>query len=119
VLGDGPAHRRARVATAADVVPPVILSGTRRRDQRVGRCDDIIKKARAAPGNLRFEEVLVLAECAGFVHARTKGSHHIFKRPGYMDTMNLQPGENGKAKDYQVRQVLKIYDDLAHSSEEL
>jgi predicted RNA binding protein YcfA (HicA-like mRNA interferase family) len=84
----------------------------------VGRCDDIIKKARAAPGNLRFEEVLVLAGCAGFVHARTKGSHHIFKRPGYMDTMNLQPGENGKAKDYQVRQVLKIYDDLAHSFEE-
>ena len=29
--------------------------------------------------------------------------------------MNLQPGSNGKAKDDQVRQVLKIYDDLAHS----
>ena len=33
--------------------------------------------------------------------------------------MNLQVGENGKAKDYQVRQVLRIYDDLAHASGEL
>ncbi len=117
-MGDGPAHHETGDAKATRVVPPVILSRLRRRDRRVGRCDDIIKRARAAPGNLRFEEVVALAECAGFVHARTKGSHHIFKRPGYMDTMNLQPGENGKAKEYQVRQVLKIHDHLAHSFEE-
>jgi len=50
--------------------------------------------------------------------ARTSSSHHIFKRKGFVGTMNFQPGKDGKAKPYQVRQALRIYDDLALWSEE-
>jgi len=85
----------------------------------VPRCDDIIRKARASPANLRFEEVIVLVKCLGFVHVRTRGSHHFFRLLGLVGTMNLQPGRNGKAKAYQVRQVLRVVDDLRQSREEL
>jgi len=36
---------------------------------------------------------------------RIKGSHHIFTRAGVPVLLNLQPGNNGKAKAYQIRQV--------------
>lgn len=36
---------------------------------------------------------------------RTKGSHHIFTKQGIPDIVNLQPGRDGKAKPYQVRQI--------------
>lgn len=34
------------------------------------------------------------------------------REPGYPEVINLQPDRSGKAKAYQVRQMLKIYDDL-------
>ena len=42
----------------------------------------------------------------------------FFKCRGSVGTMNFQPGKDGKAKSYQVRQVLKIHDDLESSPEE-
>jgi len=42
-----------------------------------------------------------------WVRRRTKGSHHIFRRPGVEERLNLQ--ESGaKAKPYQVRQVRAV-----------
>jgi predicted RNA binding protein YcfA (HicA-like mRNA interferase family) len=38
---------------------------------------------------------------------RTKGSHHIFRKEGVEEKINLQK-EGAKAKPYQVRQVRNI-----------
>ena len=38
---------------------------------------------------------------------RTRGSHHMFRRVGVDEKINLQR-DNGKAKRYQVRQVRQL-----------
>lgn len=85
----------------------------------MARCAKLIERARRSAAKVRFDEALVLAECLGFEHARTKGSHHIFKRPGSSVVVNLQRDKRdpGKAKQRQVEQLLKIHDDLARRAE--
>lgn len=85
----------------------------------MAKCGKLIDKARRSSANLRFDEALALAECLGFEHARTKGSHHYFKRSGLMTPVNLQPDKRdpSKAKKRQVEQLLKIYDDLGFPEE--
>ena len=39
---------------------------------------------------------------------RIKGSHHIFTHTEVEEIINLQPGEAGKAKPYQVKQVREL-----------
>jgi predicted RNA binding protein YcfA (HicA-like mRNA interferase family) len=78
----------------------------------VGKRDDIVNKARASTSNVRFTELRWLAESLGFILKRVKGSHHIFANPDTHDVLNLQPEANGKAKSYQVKQVLQMYDTL-------
>jgi predicted RNA binding protein YcfA (HicA-like mRNA interferase family) len=70
------------------------------------KCDKLLDQARSTPSNLRFTDLCALAECYGFVFARQRGSHRQYKRPGYPKTINFQPDKNGKAKDYQVKQLL-------------
>ncbi len=86
----------------------------------MGKCDDIVSKARASASNLRFVEAQVLAECLGFELVKRKGkgnaSHRRYKLPGYPGVINIQPGKNGKAKPYQIEQILKIYDDLTEGA---
>jgi hypothetical protein len=41
---------------------------------------------------------------------RINGSHHIYSRDGVAEIVNLQPGDDGKAKPYQVKQVKEILD---------
>jgi predicted RNA binding protein YcfA (HicA-like mRNA interferase family) len=72
----------------------------------MGDCADLLAKARNNPKGLRFDELCALAECAGFFFGRQKGSHLIYKRNGYKEHINLQRTKDGKAKPYQVRQVL-------------
>ena len=56
--------------------------------------------------NVRFVDAVKVAT-AYFGAPRIKGSHHIFKMPWPGDPMvNLQPDGN-KAKDYQVKQLVK------------
>lgn len=73
----------------------------------MGKCSKLLEKARNSAANLTFKELRGLAECYGFQLARTKGSHHIYKAPDGQETVNLQESRDGKAKVYQVRQVLK------------
>ena len=42
----------------------------------------------------------------GFIE-RVRGSHHIFRREGVTERINLQR-DNGQAKPYQVRQVRRV-----------
>ncbi len=76
---------------------------------QVTRVDKAEKtKARVLSGqsdhNLRFADVVGLLLALGF-SLRVKGSHHVFTKPGCACFFNLQPGHDGKAKPYEVRQV--------------
>ncbi len=67
----------------------------------------LLAKALAGSKNLRFIEAIALAKAFGYRLARTKGSHHIFVHPKNKELINLQE-VGGKAKPYQVRQLLDI-----------
>lgn len=67
----------------------------------------ILLKALAGSRNIRFSEIISLAEGFGFRLVRVSGSHHIFIHPDVAEPINLQD-VNGQAKPYQVRQFLKL-----------
>ncbi len=56
--------------------------------------------------NIRFDELLALLLRLGFVE-RVRGSHHIFRKEGVTERLNLQR-DGSKAKPYQVRQVRQV-----------
>ena len=56
--------------------------------------------------NINFEELRQLLRWLGF-DERTRGSHHLFRKSGVRELINLQR-EGGKAKVYQVRQVRQV-----------
>jgi predicted RNA binding protein YcfA (HicA-like mRNA interferase family) len=57
--------------------------------------------------NVRFAELVRLAEAFGFHLERSEGSHFIYRHSGVREHLNLQ-SVHGKAKPYQVRQLLKL-----------
>ncbi|MFO7898237.1 MAG: type II toxin-antitoxin system HicA family toxin [Planctomycetota bacterium] len=59
-----------------------------------------------ADANISFSELCNLMHRLGF-EERTSGSHHIFRKSGIREMVNLQKDGN-KAKPYQVRQVRQI-----------
>lgn len=76
----------------------------------MSKCDKLLKKAENSPKNLSFTEICQLAECYGFEFQRQSGSHVIYEHPlltieqnRFMNFQNI----NGKAKPYQVKQLLK------------
>ena len=56
--------------------------------------------------NISFDDICHLLERLGF-EKRTKGSHHIFRKQGVEEKINLQR-DGSKAKPYQVRQVRAV-----------
>jgi predicted RNA binding protein YcfA (HicA-like mRNA interferase family) len=67
----------------------------------------LLEKLLAGSKNIRFSEATVCARLFGFRLSRTKGSHHIFTHPDVPEMVNLQD-VGGKAKPYQVKQLLEI-----------
>jgi len=63
--------------------------------------------------NIRFKDLLNIVDEFGFyMTGSPKGSHHVFLHDLVDDAiLNLQPDKNGKAKSYQVRQLLKLIDE--------
>lgn len=55
---------------------------------------------------LRFDDLRGLLRELGFVE-RVRGSHHIFRKGGVEERINLQR-DDGHAKPYQVRQVRRV-----------
>ncbi len=81
----------------------------------MSKCDKLLKKAQNSPSSLRFEELCQLAECHGFIFKGQIGtSHRKYQRPGYKSIMNFQD-DHGKAKDYQVKQLLVAIEELGDS----
>jgi predicted RNA binding protein YcfA (HicA-like mRNA interferase family) len=74
-------------------------------------CDELLNKARNNPRNVRFEDLCKLAECYGYVKRKAKGgSHRVYSKPNTTQIMNFQ-NASGKAKPYQVRQLLKAIEE--------
>lgn len=78
----------------------------------------ILAAMRRNPGNVRFADLMWLC-CTYFGEPRRAGggtSHYVFKMPWPGDPrINLQDA-GGKAKAYQVRQVLKAINKLGERS---
>jgi len=68
----------------------------------------LLAKALSSPNNLHFTELTALANA--FVLARTEGSHRIYTLRGTSLRLNLQ-NVRGRAKPYQVRQLLKFVEE--------
>jgi predicted RNA binding protein YcfA (HicA-like mRNA interferase family) len=56
--------------------------------------------------NIAFNDLIDLLKAIGF-ETRVRGSHHIFRKEGIKEKVNLQRDGN-KAKIYQVKQVRNI-----------
>ena len=67
----------------------------------------LLKKLLSGSMNIRFSEAASVAEAFGFKLDRINGSHHIYVHPDVPELVNLQEVK-GKAKPYQIRQLLKI-----------
>ena len=59
------------------------------------------------PKNIRFQKICKVAEAFDFKIRKGKGSHRIFTRPEVEELLNFQ-NVKGKAKPYQVKQLIKI-----------
>lgn len=72
----------------------------------------VFERAKATPGSLTYDELIALANAAGYVLTRQKGSHAIYKRANTIERMNFQ--RDGKtAKRYQVNQLLDVIERYA------
>jgi hypothetical protein len=78
----------------------------------VARWARVLDSARRGPANVSFDDLCSLVERIGYVKRRQTGSHRIYRHPARPDLplINLQRSRSGKAKPYQVRQVLDIID---------
>ena len=76
-----------------------MLNGTDRLRDRIlsGRSD----------ANIRFSDLRRFLMRLGF-EERVRGSHHIFRRDGIAELINLQR-DGSQVKPYQVRQLLVKY----------
>ena len=59
-----------------------------------------------ADASIRFDDLRNLLTRLGFVE-RIRGGHHIFRKAGVKDKINLQR-DGSHAKPYQVRQVRRV-----------
>ena len=77
----------------------------------MARIERLVAEMRKNPANVRFSDLVRVCEHY-FGNARQTGSsHRIYKTPWRGDPrVNIQESRDGKAKIYQVRQVLAAID---------
>ena len=82
----------------------------------MARVDDIVKQMRRNPKGIRFADACRVCDHY-FGQPRQKGSsHRVYKTPWQGDPrVNIQNAK-GKAKAYQVKQVLKAIERLEYES---
>lgn len=80
---------------------------------QMAKIEHILQRMRANPNGIPFHDVVKVCEHY-FGEPRKRGtSHHAFKTPWPGDPrVNIQRGKDGKAKGYQVRQVIQAIDKL-------
>ncbi len=70
----------------------------------------ILAKVLSGSKNIRFDEFVALLEGFGFIFQRTTGSHHIFAHSQIARPFPIQ-NVKGKAKPYQVDQLMKLVEE--------
>lgn len=61
--------------------------------------------------NIRFDDLLRLAGALGFVQDRVRGSHIVLWHARVNARLVVQPGADGAAKPYQIRQLRDAIDE--------
>jgi len=77
----------------------------------------LLQKLLRGSKNVCFDELLALALAFGFTLDRVSGSHHIFTHPQVDKLLNLQ-NVSGKAKPYQVKQLLALVEQYSLTLED-
>jgi hypothetical protein len=74
----------------------------------MGKYDKLLDKilTGTSDAGILFDQLCGLMHSLGF-EERTRGSHHIFRKQGVEEKINLQR-DNNHAKRYQVRQVRAV-----------
>lgn len=67
----------------------------------------LIEKLLSGSKNVRFSEAVACARLYGFELSRINGDHQIFVHPDIPELLNLQDVD-GKAKPYQIKQLLQL-----------
>ena len=80
---------------------------------RMAQIDKLLAAIRQNPKNVRFQDLVKICDHY-FGEARQLGtSHHVYKMPWPGDPrVNIQEEKGGKAKAYQVRQVVAAVEKL-------
>jgi hypothetical protein len=73
--------------------------------------EKIVKQMRANPKGVNFDDLCVVCDYY-FGEPRTKGSHNIYRTPWEGDPRINVQNDKGKAKAYQVLQVVRAIDKL-------
>ncbi len=72
--------------------------------------EKLLEKAQNNPSGLRLSEFETLLKACGWLLDHQRGSHRIWY--SQQETrLPIQKSKDGKAKGYQVRQFLRIYDE--------
>jgi predicted RNA binding protein YcfA (HicA-like mRNA interferase family) len=69
-----------------------------------------LSKAKINPAGLRFSELQGLCKAMGMTLDRVSGSHFIYKHKNPTFVISIQKMNDGKAKPYQVKQLLNFID---------
>ena len=73
----------------------------------------LLKKAGQNPDDFRFGDLCSICDYFFGKARQESGSHRVYKTPWQGDPrVNIQKGKSGKAKAYQVRQVLKAVEKM-------
>ena len=79
----------------------------------MAKLDRILRKMQESPTNVRFDELLYVCKNYFGNPRNSGGSHYVFKMPWAGDPrINIQKSQDGKAKKYQVVQVLNAIERL-------
>ncbi|MDH5361219.1 MAG: toxin HicA [Gammaproteobacteria bacterium] len=78
--------------------------------------DDLLKKMETSPQNIKYADLVKVCD-AYFGEPRQNGTgHKVYKTPWAGDPrVNIQKGKGGKAKPYQVKQVLEAVGKIERS----
>ena len=83
----------------------------------MAKLDKLLTDMKSNPKNVRFADLAKVCEYY-FGSPRNSGSSHfIYKAPWFGDPrVNIQKSKGGKAKTYQVKQVLQAIEKLENSN---
>ena len=77
----------------------------------MGNYEKLLQKAKTSNKNFGFDDLCKLAELAGFEFVRSKGSPVMYRHSSMSQMMNFQNYE-GKAKPYQIKQLLYAIEEM-------